>query len=69
MKKIINNSVLLKDDYVLLTTYLNGGYVHSTFNSRNAEDLKQEIEKSCNCESDQFPADAVRINSVVQIGI
>jgi regulator of nucleoside diphosphate kinase len=67
MKKITNNPVLLKDDYVLLTTFLNGGYDRSTFNSRNAEDLKQELKKATIVESDQFPADAVRINSVVQI--
>lgn len=67
MKKINKELVLRTDDYKLLISYLNGGNGKSAFDRRNAEDLHAELKKAKLVNKDDFPLDAVRINSTVRI--
>jgi regulator of nucleoside diphosphate kinase len=67
MKKIENKLVLKKDDYTLLTSYLNSARWQSTFDRRNAEDLNAELKKATLVNQDEFPGDVVGLNSKVRI--
>src|SRR5688572_13499599 len=67
MKKINKQLVLLKDDYKLLNSYLNGWYGKTAFDRRNAEDLQAELNKAKLVNKDDFPLDVVRLNSTVKI--
>ncbi len=67
MKKIKNNLVIRKDDYSLLTSYLNNARMQSTFNRRDAADLKAELKKAKIVTADDFPNDVVGLNSKVRI--
>ena len=67
MKKIKNNLVIRKDDYSLLTSYLNNARMQSTFNRRDAEDLQAELKKAKLVNADDFPNDVVGLNSKVRI--
>ena len=67
MSTIKNQLVLLKDDYKVLRSYLNGSQVRSAFDRRNAEALDSELKKAKLVSKDVFPLDVVRINSKVKI--
>ncbi len=67
MKKIKNNLIIRKDDYSLLTSYLNNARMQSTFNRRDAEDLQAELKKAKLVNADDFPNDVVGLNSKVRI--
>ena len=67
MKKISKNLVLKKDDYSLLTSYLKNAWTQSTFNKRDADELQAELKKAIIVEDDEFPHDAVGLNSKVRI--
>lgn len=65
MQKINNQLVLRKDDYKILTSYLNGSRGKTAFDRRNAEDLKAELKKATLVSNVDFPDDVVRLNSKV----
>jgi regulator of nucleoside diphosphate kinase len=67
MKRSINKLVLLKEDYKLLISYLNGVYGKASFDRRNAEKLTAELKKAKLVDKDAFPLDVVRLNSTVRI--
>ena len=67
MKKSNKELLLLRDDYKLLLSYLNGSYRKTTFDRRNAEALHAELRKARLVNKDVFPMDVVRINSTVTI--
>ena len=67
MQKIDNELVLLKDDYKLLISYLNGSRGKSAFDRRNAEELQIELKRAKLVNKDDFPNDVVRLNSTVKI--
>ena len=57
----------MKDDYDLLKTYLNNRSGKTTFDRQNAEDLFAELKKAKLVSKEKFPADVVRLNSIVRI--
>ena len=67
MQKINNQPVLLKDDYELLISYLTGSYGNIVFDRQNAKKLQEELKKARLVNRDQFPFDAVRLNSTIKI--
>ncbi len=67
MQKLKKQLVLLKDDYALLLSYLNGGAGKTAFDRKNAETLQAEIKKAKVVSKDHFPAEVVRLNSTVRI--
>jgi regulator of nucleoside diphosphate kinase len=67
MKKLNKELVLLRDDYKLLISYLNGVKAKTAFDRQNAEDLHAELKKAKLVNKDDFPVDTVRINSTVRI--
>ncbi len=67
MKKITNNLVLRKDDYLLLSSYLNNARRQSTFDRREAEELQAELKKATLVSADDFPGDVVGLDSKVRI--
>jgi len=67
MQKLKNQLILLREDYKLLMSYLNGWQRKSAFDRRNAEELHAELKKAKLVNKDAFPVDVVRLNSAVQI--
>jgi regulator of nucleoside diphosphate kinase len=67
MQKIKKELILLTDDYKLLISYLNGRGGKTAFDRQNAEDLHAELKKAKLVDKESFPADVVRINSMVRI--
>ena len=67
MQTLKNKLVLLRDDYRLLISYLNGRYGKSAFDRRNSEELYAELKKAKLVNKDAFPSDVVRLNSTVKI--
>ena len=67
MENSRNRLVLLKDDYKLLNSYLNGLYGKSAFDRRNAEELTTELKRAKLVSKGAFPRDVVRLNSTVKI--
>jgi regulator of nucleoside diphosphate kinase len=67
MKKMTNNLVLRKDDYLLLISYLDNARKHSSFDKQNAEELTAELKKAILVAKDDFPNDVVGLNSKVRI--
>jgi regulator of nucleoside diphosphate kinase len=65
MQKIKKQLVLRKDDYKILTSYLNGSRGKTAFDRRNAEDLAAELKKAKLVSNGDFPNDVVRLNSKV----
>ena len=59
--------VLLKEDYKLLISYLNGSHGKSAFDRRNAEALHAELKRAKLVNKDSFPLDVVRLNSTVKV--
>jgi regulator of nucleoside diphosphate kinase len=67
MQKLKNQLILLREDYKLLMSYLNGWHRKSAFDRRNAEELHNELKKAKLVSKDAFPSDVVRLNSAVKI--
>ncbi len=67
MKKIKNTLVLRKDDYTLLSSYLNNMRLQSSFDRQNAEELSAELKKATLVNNADFPPDVVGLNSKVRI--
>ncbi len=67
MKKIKNTLVLRKDDYTLLSSYLNNMRLQSSFDRQNAEELSAELKKATLVNNADFPPDVVGLNSTVRI--
>ncbi|AXY76443.1 transcription elongation factor GreAB [Paraflavitalea soli] len=67
MQKINNQLVLRLDDYKLLTAYLNTWYGNTLVERKSAQDLQAELKRAKLVDKDEFPADAVRLNSKVKI--
>jgi Transcription elongation factor len=67
MLTINNDLVLRKDDYKLLVSYLNGANAKTAFDRRNAVALQAELKKAKLVEKDEFPGDAIGINSRVKV--
>jgi regulator of nucleoside diphosphate kinase len=67
MKKIKDTLVLRRDDYTLLTSYLNNMRRQSNFDRQNVEELAAELKKATLVNNDEFPPDVVGLNSKVRI--
>jgi len=67
MQNSNNELILLKNDYKLLLSYLNGSRGNTAFDRRNAEALHAELKRAKLVDKDVFPGDVVRINSTVRI--
>lgn len=67
MKSTEQKLILLKEDYELLLSYLKGMYGKTSFDRRNAEELLNELKRAKLVTKKDFPADAIRINSNVQV--
>lgn len=67
MQKISNQLVLRLDDYKLLTAYLNTWYGNTQVERKSAQDLQAELKRAKLVDKDDFPADAVGLNSKVKI--
>ena len=67
MQNSNNELILLKDDYKLLLSYLNGSRGNTAFDRRNAEALHAELKRAKLVDKDVLPKDVVRINSTVRI--
>ena len=67
MQNINNQLVLRKDDYIILTSYLNGSRGRTAFDRRNAEKLKGELKKATLVSNVDFPDDVIRLNSKVRL--
>lgn len=67
MKKPDTKLVLTRNDYKLLISFLNGMWGKTTFDRKNAEDLKAELKRAKLVNKENFPSDVVRLNSRVTI--
>ncbi|WP_207510950.1 GreA/GreB family elongation factor [Longitalea luteola] len=67
MLTINEDLILRKDDHKLLTSYLNGVKPKTAFDRRNAVVLKAELKRAKVVEKEDFPNDAIRINSTVRV--
>jgi regulator of nucleoside diphosphate kinase len=67
MQKINNQLVLRLDDYKLLTSYLNNWNGNTPVERKSAQELQAELKRAKLVDKDEFPADAVRLNSKVKI--
>ena len=67
MKKINEKLVILKEDYQLLVSYLKNWNAKKVYDRKNAEDLQLELKNANLVDRDNFPADVVRLNSLVRI--
>lgn len=67
MQKINNQLVLRLDDYKLLTAYLNNWNGNTLVERKSSQELQAELKRAKLVDKDEFPADAVRLNSKVKI--
>lgn len=67
MQKIKNQLVLRLDDYKLLTAYLNNWHGNTAVERNSAQVLQEELKRARLVEKEDFPADAVGLNSRVKI--
>ncbi len=67
MKKLKTDLILTTHDYELLTGFLNANWGRTSFDRKNAEDLKTELKKAMVVSDDKFPFDRVKLNSRVKI--
>lgn len=67
MQKINNQPILRLDDYKLLTSYLNNWNGNTLVERNSAQELQAELKRAKLVDKDEFPADAVRLNSKVKI--
>lgn len=59
--------ILLKEDVQLLTSYIKGGSHMNLFDQKNADKLKEELNKGTVMNKEEFPVDVIRLNSTVTI--
>lgn len=59
--------ILLKEDVQLLTSYIKGGGHLNLFDQKNADKLKEELNKGTVLNKEEFPSDVIRLNSMVTI--
>lgn len=67
MPAIKSQLILLKEDHQFMISYLNAFRGTSVLDRRNAQDLMTELKKAKLVEKGEFPADVVRLNSMVKI--
>lgn len=67
MQKINDQPVFTLDDYKLLTAYLNNWHGNTAVERRSVQELLDELKQAKLVDEDEFPADAVRLNSKVKI--
>lgn len=67
MKKSDTKLVLTRSDYKLLISFLNGMWGKTSFDRKNAEDLKAELKKAKIVNKENFPPDVIRLNSRVTL--
>jgi regulator of nucleoside diphosphate kinase len=67
MQKINNQLVLRLDDYKLLTAYFNNWQGNTMVERKSAQVLQEELKRAQLVEKEDFPVDAVRLNSRVRI--
>jgi regulator of nucleoside diphosphate kinase len=67
MQRSRNNLILRKDDYEIIKSHLKAGSHRHSFDRKNAEELKAELQKAKLVNPDKFPEDAVRLNSKVKV--
>ena len=67
MQKINNQLVLRLDDYKLLTAYFNNWQGNTVVEKKSTQVLQEELKRARLVEKEDFPADAVRLNSRVKI--
>lgn len=64
----INNQLIVRlDDYKLLTAFLNNWYGNTLVERKSAQDLQEELKHARLVGKEDFPADAVGLNSRVMI--
>ena len=67
MQKTNKKLLLAKNDYNTIMFYVKKGLSAITFNRRDAEELERELKNAKLVNSDDLPADVVRLNSTVVI--
>lgn len=67
MQKINNQLVLRLDDYKLLTAYFNNWQGNTVVERKSTQVLQEELKRARLVEKEDFPADAIRLNSRVKI--
>ncbi|MES1217211.1 MAG: GreA/GreB family elongation factor [Bacteroidota bacterium] len=67
MKRLKEKLILLREDYQLLISCLQRRQDKTVFDRKNAEDLQTELKNARLVNRDNFPADVVRLNSIVRI--
>lgn len=59
--------ILTRNDYDIIMANLKNGVAGATFNRQNAEELEAELKKAKLVNSEDMPADVVRLNSRVTV--
>lgn len=67
MQKVKHQLVFREDDYEMLTACLNDAQRESAFGPQVIETLKADFKKGKLVSKEQFPEDAVRLNSKVKV--
>lgn len=67
MKTINNSLILTKDDHNLLLSYLKGWWHSGNVDRRFAEALQDDLKEAKLVDTEDAPADVVRLNSKVKI--
>lgn len=67
MGKTQKSILLAKNDYELIMSYIRQSFARPKFGRKDIEDLKSEIKKATLLNTDDMPADVVRLNSTVTI--
>ena len=67
MRKINNQLVLRLDDYKLLTAYLNNWHGNTVVERKSTQVLQEELKRARLVDKEEFPADAVGLNSKVKV--
>ena len=67
MGKTQKSILLAKNDYELIMSYIRQSFARPKFARKDIEDLKSEIKKATLLNTDDMPADVVRLNSTVTI--
>ena len=67
MQTTKNQLILVKEDYEIMMSYLSGQTGSVAFDHHNIEELQTELKKAKLVSQSKFPADFVRLDSVVRI--
>lgn len=67
MQTVSTQLIVRVDDYKLLTAFLNNWYGNTLVERKSALDLQEELKHAHLVEKEEFPTDAVRLNSRVKI--